>query len=100
MNPPDGQRKTKCSLDLTPAINKCSNTYYGKGFLRDKRYDNPGKYYPGNTVTEMSVGNGFQISESNFYKGPQGVPQGGARAFYTTSQHFGNKKAYDNDTNV
>jgi hypothetical protein len=77
------------------AINKCSNTQYGKGFLRDKRYDNPGKYYPGHTVTELSVANGFQISDNNFYNARNGAAQ--PRGFYTTSQNFANKKTYEHE---
>lgn len=95
MNFMDGQRKTKCMTGFMAAINKHSTTHYAKGFLRDKKYENPGKYYPGTTLAELSIGNRFQTSESNFYNGKQ--PPAGPKGFYTTTQNFAVKKPYENE---
>lgn len=60
--------------------------------MKEKKYENPGKYYPG-SIVELSVGSRFLTSENNFYNGRQG---GGIQNnFYTTSQNFPIKKQYD-----
>ena len=91
----DGQRKAKCKGQdpNIAAINKCSSTYNGKGFPNPKKYENPGKYYPGNIGIELSVASRFQTSDNNFYNSKQPIVP--VKNFYTTSQNFANKKTIE-----
>src|SRR3990167_5323692 len=85
-------------MQCNAAINKCSNTYYGKGFPNTRKYENmPGKYFPGAHNFEMSVASRFQTSDNNFFTGKTNALGAGPKNFYTTSQNFsgGMKKNFE-----
>jgi hypothetical protein len=82
-------------LTLPTALHKGSTTYYGKGFLQGKKYDEVGKYYPkkGDTIA-IDSRHKFQTTESLFYSNLPTKPA--KNLHYTTSTNFAARRPYDN----
>ena len=80
------------------AIHKGATTYYGKGFLQSKKYDEVGKYYPKKgEMVSMDPNlprNKFQTTDSLFFAHTQNKPN--KNNYYTTSTNFANRRPYDN----